>query len=192
MNRPLSISSPPWTDSQLADAISESTNWRSVMLLLGFGDRARSAGAIRVVRRRAVALNLDFSHFRGKRRWSDSELREAVAECHSWTEVIDRLGLSSASGNVQPHVKSHTIRLGLDTDHLNAISHVRRQPADDIPFPATLPLESRHLRTAAPATAAAWFTMRGCVVSFPAEPAVYDLLVDTASGLMRVQVKSTT
>jgi PD-(D/E)XK nuclease superfamily protein len=33
---------------------------------------------------------------------------------------------------------------------------------------------------------------RGCAVSFPAEPTVYDLLVDTPEGLMRVQVKSTT
>jgi hypothetical protein len=33
---------------------------------------------------------------------------------------------------------------------------------------------------------------RGCTVSFPAEPIVYDLLVDTPEGLMRVQVKSTT
>jgi hypothetical protein len=33
---------------------------------------------------------------------------------------------------------------------------------------------------------------RGCAVSFPAEPAVYDLLVDTSEGISRVQVKTTT
>jgi len=40
--------------------------------------------------------------------------------------------------------------------------------------------------------AAAWFALRGCAVSFPAEPTVYDLLADTPQGIMRVQVKSTT
>jgi hypothetical protein len=192
MNRPISIPPPPWTDAGLAEAIGQSTNWRTVMRLLGFGERARSAGAIRIVRRRAEELELDYSHFRGKRRWSDHDLRLAVAECRSWQEVIDRLGLASSGGNVQPHVKSHTIRLGLDTDHLNAVSHAGRQPSEAVPPLCSLPVERKYLRTAAPVTAAAWFMVRGCTVSFPAEPAVYDLLVDTPEGLMRVQVKSTT
>lgn len=192
MNRPIAITQPPWTDDQLADAVRVSTNWRSVMRLLGFGERSKSAGAVRIVRRRAAELNLDWSHFRGKRRWSDAQLEQAVAECHNWEEVIARLGLSTASGNVQPHIKSHTIRLGLDIDHLKAVSHVGRQPPEAVPRVSALLPEPRHLRVAAPATAAAWFMHRGCTVSFPAEPAVYDLLVDTPEGLMRVQVKSTT
>lgn len=192
MNRPTSIPQPPWTDGQLAEAITKSTNWRSVMLLLGFGERARSAGAVRIVRRRAAELNLDFSHFRGKRRWADDDLRRAVAGCQSWEEVINQLGLSTASGNVQPHIKSHAVRLGLDTDHLRAVSHVGRQPPEAVPLVSTLRMEPRHLRVAAPVTAAAWFMLRGCAVSFPAEPTVYDLLVDTPERLMRVQVKSTT
>jgi Domain of unknown function (DUF6457) len=141
------------------------------MLQLGFGDRSRSAGAIRIVRRRADELNLDWSHFRGKRRWSDDDLRRAVATCHSWEELVTRLGLSTASGNVQPHIKSHTVRLGLDTDHLNAVSHVGRQPPEAVPQISALRMERKHLRVAAP---------------------VYDLLVDAPEGLMRVQVKSTT
>lgn len=192
MNRPISIAQPTWTDDQLADAIRASTNWRSVMLLLGFGERSKSAGAIRIVRRRAAELKLDSSHFRGKRRWSDAQLKQAVTECRTWEEVLVRLGLSITSRNMQPHIKSHTIRLGLDTNHLNAVRHAGRQPPEAAPFVSTLPAEPRHLRVAAPVTAAAWFMHRGCTVSFPAEPAVYDLLVDTPQGLMRVQVKSTT
>jgi PD-(D/E)XK endonuclease len=34
--------------------------------------------------------------------------------------------------------------------------------------------------------------LRGCAVSFPAEPTIYDLLADTPQGIMRVQVKTTT
>jgi PD-(D/E)XK endonuclease len=120
------------------------------------------------------------------------DLRRAVATCHSWEELVTRLGLSTASGNVQPHVKSHTVRLGLDTDHLNAVSHVGRQPPEAVPQISALRMERKHLRVAAPVRAAAWFMLRGCAVSFPAEPTVYDLLVDAPEGLMRVQVKSTT
>jgi hypothetical protein len=162
------------------------------MLLLGFGERARSAGTVRIVRRRAAELNLDFSHFRGKRRWSDDDLRQAVAECRSWEEVMARLGLSIAGRNVHPHVKSHTVRLGLDTDHLNAVNHAGRQPPEAVPLVSALRIEPKYLRVAAPVMAAAWFMIRGCAVSFPAEPTVYDLLADTPQGIMRVQVKSTT
>jgi hypothetical protein len=192
MNRPVSTLYPLWTDSQLSDAIKASANWRSVMLLLGFGERSRSASAIRIVRRRAGELDLDCSHFRGRRRWSDAQLRQAVVECRSWDEVLSRLGLSTKSGNAQPHIKSHTVRLGLDTDHLKAVNHLGRQPPEAVPLVSTLRIEPKHLRVAAPVTAAAWFMLRGCAVSFPAEPTVYDLLADTPQGIMRVQVKSTT
>src|ERR1700761_5156936 len=158
---------PVWTDRQLTEAIASSTNWRSVMRRLGFGDRSGSAGAIRIVRRRAVALDLDWSHFRGKRRWSDEQLRQAVTESGSWDEVITRIGLATGSGNVQPHVKSPPIRLGLDTSHLNAITHTGRQPPEEVPRIASADTDRKHLRTAGPVTAAAWFMLRGCAVSFP-------------------------
>lgn len=192
MGRPISIPQPPWTDDQLAEAIRKSTNWRGVLLLLGFGERSKSSGAAGIVRRRAAELNLDWSHFRGKRRWSDAQLKQAVAESKSWNEVILRLGLSLDSGNVAPHIKSHTVRLGLDTEHLKAVRHTQRQPPDAVPEVAVLPTERKQLRASAELIAAAWFTLRGCAVSIPATPALYDLLVDTPGGLKRVQVKSTT
>src|SRR5690348_14317388 len=68
-------------------------------------------------------LNLDWSHFRGKRRWSGAQLRQAVIECRSWEEVLTRLGLSSKGGDGQPRIKSRTVRLGLDTSHLNRLAH---------------------------------------------------------------------
>ena len=192
MNRPTLIPQPPWTDAQLAEAITTSTNWRSVMLLLGFGDRSQSAGAVRIVRRRAAELNLDWSHFRGKRRWSDAQLKQAVTECQSWEELLSRLGLSSKSGNVQPHIKSHAVRLGLDTSHLNRLSHTGRQPAEAPAQESDLKAQRRYLRVAAGTLAAAWFALRGCVVSFPIEPTAYDLLAGTPEGIRTVQVKTTT
>jgi hypothetical protein len=190
MNRPLS--QPPCTDAQLADAIKVSTNWRSVMRQLGFGDRSHSAGAIRIVRRRATELDLDFSHFRGKRRWSDGQLRQAVAKSHSWTELLSKLGLSADGGRAQLHVKSHTVRLGLDISHLGRLSHNGRQPADAPALEADLQAQAKYLRVAAGTLAATWFALRGCAVSFPIEPAEYDLLAHSPRGLEKVQVKTTT
>jgi hypothetical protein len=161
------------------------------MLLLGFGERSRSAGAIRIVRRRATELNLDSSHFRGKRRWSDAQLRQAVAESQSWQEVLSRLGLSTGNGTT-PHVKSHAVRLDLDISHLDRLSHDGRLPSEPPAQASELKAELKFLRVAAGTLAAAWFMLRGCAVSFPAEPTVYDLLADAPQGLMRVQVKTTT
>lgn len=191
MNRPISIPQPPWTDAQLAEAIRESTNWRSVMLLLGFGERSRSAGAIRIVRRRATELDLDASHFRGKRRWSDAQLRQAVAESQSWQEVLSRLGLSTGNGTT-PHVKSHAVRLDLNTSHLDRLSHDGRLPSEPPAQVTDLKAQLKYLRVAAGTIAAAWFALRGCAVSLPIEPTEFDLLARTPGGISRVQVKTTT
>jgi len=161
------------------------------MLQLGFGERSKSAGTIRVVRRRAAELNLDWSHFRGKRQWSDTQLKQAVSESRSWEELLSRLGLSTKGGGV-PHIKAHVVRLGLDTSHLNRVSHNGRQPAEPPAQASALQAQLKYLRVAAGTLAAAWFMIRGCAVSFPAEPARYDLLVDTPQGIKRVQVKTTT
>jgi hypothetical protein len=192
MSSPISDPQPDWTSTQLAAAVKSSTNWRSVMRQLGFGERSDSAGAIRVVRRRAAELNLDSSHFRGKRRWSDTQLKEAVGGSRSWEEVVRRLGLSIASGNVQSHIKSHTVRLGLDTAHLYRVSHTGRMPPEASPDVSGLLAQLKCLRVAAGTLAATWFALRGCTVSLPIEPAEYDLLVSAPGGISKVQVKSTT
>ena len=137
MNKPLSHPLT-WSDVQLTEAIHTSTNWHSVMRMLGYGERSKSAGAIRIVRRRAAELDLDTSHFRGKRRWTDPQLRQAVTEAHSWEEVLTTLGLSTRGGSMQPHIKAHTIRLGLDTAHLNRLSHRGPGPSQAPPEMAEL------------------------------------------------------
>jgi hypothetical protein len=172
-----------WTDEQLTDAVAASTSWRGVMRQLGLN--TTSAGAIRIVRRHSVQLSLDTSHFRGKRRWSDSQLERAVTRSHSWDEVLVALGLSANSGNIRPHLKGHAVRLGLDMSHLS--SGVRVEPS---PCAVTPALE--HLRDAGPAIAAGWFTLGGCSVLFPVEPTTYDLVASMPDGLRRVQVKTTT
>lgn len=172
-----------WSDEQLANAIRASANWRAVARQLGV--KSTSAGAIRIVRRRAAELALDTSHFRGMRRWSDARLRSVISSASTWDEVLTALGLSARSGNARPFIKSHAIRLGLDCSHL--VSHAPPQPE----HPALRP-DRQHLREAGPVIAATWFALCGCAVSFPVEPATFDLLVSTGDGIKRVQVKTTT
>jgi PD-(D/E)XK endonuclease len=179
----MNAASRTWRDEQLARAVQVSTSWRGVMRELGLS--ATSAGSIRTVRRHAIRLGLDVSHFRGKRRWSDAELAAAVATARSWDEVIEALGLSTASGTARTHVKGHAVRLGVDVRHL-------RPRAAVVPTPPRIDPDLAHLRAAGPSIAAAWFALCGCDVLFPIEPAVYDLVVSMPDGLRRIQVKTTT
>jgi hypothetical protein len=155
------------------------------------GLNATSASQIRLVRRHAERLNLDASHFRGKRRWSDAQLRQAVIEGRSWQEVISRLGLTTGYG-ATTHIKSHTVRLGLDTSHLSRLSHTGRLPSEPPAQASDLKAQLKYLRVGAGTLAATWFALRGCAVSLPIEPTRYDLLAQTPEGIRRVQVKTTT
>lgn len=149
------------------------------------GLNATSAGAIRIVRRHVVRLGLDTSHFRGKRRWSDAQLRRAVSESQSWDEVLEALGLAVNGGGMRTHVKSHAIRLALETGHLEAGVLALGEPRPPKP-------DVKHLREAGTSIAAAWFTLCGSSVLFPIEPAIYDLVVSIQDRLSRIQVKTTT
>ena len=182
MARP-SKSERTWSDAQLKDAVAVSANWRDVMRALGLN--ANSAGAIRIVRRHTVILGLDTSHFRGKRRWSDAQLRRAVIEAQSWDELLTTLGLVSYNGDARIRVKAHAMRLGLGLSHLeNSLAKA--------PGRAEVKPDLRYLRDAATCIAASWFSLCGFNVAIPLEPAVYDLLVTTPEGIKRVQVKTTT
>lgn len=172
-----------WSDAQLKNAVNVSGSWRGVLRELGLN--ATSAGAIRIVRRHAVRLGLDTSHFRGKRTWSDAQLVQAVSQSTSWDEVLAALGLSANSGNVRIHVKGHAVRVGLDISHLSLGVPLEPQSREVAP-------DLRHLREAGTSIAAAWFALCGCSALFPVEPAAYDLVVAMPEGLSRVQVKTTT
>jgi hypothetical protein len=172
-----------WSDAQLTDAVAGSSNWRNVMRILGLN--ASSAGAIRIVRRDVDRLGLDTSHFRGKRIWSDSQLRRAVMDSLSWDELLSTLGLAPGGGDGRIRVKAHAMRLGLDLSHLE-------NPAGNSVGAAEAKTDLRYLRDAATSLAAAWFSLRGSSVAIPAEPTLYDLLVVMPEGIKRVQVKTTT
>jgi hypothetical protein len=172
-----------WSDDQLKDAVVAARNWRDVMRALGL--RADSAGAIRIMKRHADRLGLDISHFRGKRIWSDAQLKRAVIDAQSWDELLATLGLAPRSGDGRIRVKAHAMRLGLSLAHLE-------DPTANSTGSAELKPDLRYLRDAAASIAASWFSLCGFNVAIPVEPTVYDLLVRMPEGIKRVQVKTTT
>jgi hypothetical protein len=182
MARP-SKSERTWSDTQLTDAVAASAIRRDVLRALGLN--ANSAGVVRIVKRHVVNLGLDTSHFRGKRTWSDAQLRRAVIDARSWDELLTALGLSPDSGNGRIRVKAHAMRLGLGLAHL-------QDPNLNSLGPAEVKPDLRYLRDAATSIAASWFSLCGFNVAIPLEPAVYDLLVSMPEGIRRVQVKTTT
>jgi hypothetical protein len=171
-----------WSDSQLTSAVAVARSWRGVMRELGLC--VTSAGSIRVVKLHAARLGLDTSHFSGQRRWSDAQLRRAVAYAYSWPELFRDLGLLG-SGDDRTRVKAHAARLGLDLRRLDG-------PDFDTASGPVFKPDIKHLREAGTAIATMWFLLCGYNVSIPLEPAVYDLLVSTQDGIRRVQVKTTT
>ncbi len=176
MSRPRS-----YTDQALSNAVAKSRSWRGVLRALDLS--ATSASAIRSVRQHANDLGLDYRHFTGQRRWTNDQLRGAVAQAVTWSDVVSTLDLRDETSKVA--LRGHAARLGIDTSHLEPA------PTKRPPWPIPAKPEPAHLQRSGALIAAAWFSLCGYDVSWPMEPARYDLLV-TWGGIQRVQVKTTT
>lgn len=172
-----------WTDEDLRQAVASETRWKGVTRALNLAP----SGYVRL-RRRANQLNLDVSHFTGKRRWSDYDLRRAVNESASWSEVLERLDLSDTS-ETRLYIKGHARRIDLNLARI-----VRRHPVARPDFEALAVSPSpERLRFAAESIATAWFTLGGYFVALPVEQCQFDLLVTLPGATaQRVQVKSST
>lgn len=104
-----------WTDDQLREAIASSTSFREAASRLG------SIESRKGVHLQARKLGLDTSHFahgrERKRRWTDDQLRSAVAASRSIAQTIRSVGLVPAGGNFA--IVTRRIRdLGLDVSHM--------------------------------------------------------------------------
>ncbi len=169
-----------YSDEQLADAIANSRSWRGVLRALAMPDN--SAGAARSARRRAHSLGLKSDHFTGQRRWTEAELAAAVAGSRTWSQVASTLGL--AGGSSASVLRGHALRMGLDTTHIfrgPPPESARRGPVPQI---SLLPRAGSML-------AAAWYETCGIPVSWPLEPAPFDLVALADDAPRRVQVKTT-
>ncbi len=108
----------PWTNEQLGNAVAASSSFADVIRALGL-DPAN--GIEDKVRRRIKALGLSTAHFtrrqgNGKARWTDDQLRAAIASARSYAQVLRALGLVAAGGNYR-QVQRRIDELKLDTTH---------------------------------------------------------------------------
>jgi hypothetical protein len=117
-----------WTDDELIRAVAASRSLRQVTRSL----RLSHGGAAYVtVRTRIEQLDLDISHFgvesarphaaagqvgRPRHRWTDDDLRGAVATAGSLNQVFELLGLS-VGGTQWLVLRARIDALGLPTDH---------------------------------------------------------------------------
>lgn len=186
-----------WNDDQLREAVASARTWNDVVKGVG---RRPSARATRTIQGHVLRLGIKFEHLPDippdvpplEDDWPARRdaLPAAVRESQSWAEVLRRLGCEY-SGSAYPAARRLAAELGLNTSHLPEVWNKRAVvPGAPLPFAAT-PSE-RQLRAAAIGDAISWFMHRGYVASIPVEPARYDLVVESDSGLKRVQVKSTT
>ena len=174
-----------YSDDQLKAAVEQAHSWRGVLRSLGLS--ATSAGSQRSVRRHADRLGLDYAHFTGQRRWTDSQLARAVANALCWAEVVSELGLANHGNNVTA-VRTHASRIGADTSHFTD----RRDRSGSDGVVRFGPPQAAHLRNAGPNLAAAWFLLCGMPVLWPLEPCRYDFVVQAHDTFHRIQVKTTT
>lgn len=108
-----------WTDEELAAAVAASSTLSEVHRRLGL-----RPGRYDAMRAHIARLGLDASHIpravvgdtRRGRRWTDDDLRRAVAEAQTTHDVIRRLGYTP-NGGLFRYVSAHIARLGLDTSH---------------------------------------------------------------------------
>ncbi len=133
-------------DDELRDLVRTSQTRSEVLGKLGLELRGAHFAKLK---RRIFALGIDTSHFarptvgpgqNRKRRWSDDELRHAVATSASYAQTIRALGLIAAGGNYD-QVQKRIRELALDTKHFtgggwNVGMHY--QPAPAVPLERVL------------------------------------------------------
>jgi hypothetical protein len=167
----------------LRTAVASTGSWRGVLRALG--RRPDNGRAGRRLRARCDRLGINYSHFGRSTRWTDAELRRCVPAATTWAQVITELGYAVDSGSARDTLRAHCARLEIDAGHLDGPAAAAESPLVDG--------RRLHLASAGALIVAAAFALDGLRVSWPLEPAPYDLLVETREGGMRrVQVKTTT
>jgi hypothetical protein len=191
-----------WTDEQLRIAVHNAKTWAEVSRRLNLPARGKTTLRLRG---HAARLGLDTSHIPVRTQVAAitspspepyerlavdiEELREAVIASRSWSQVAERLRVSRTGRNYA-NLKALAARAEIDVSGLYGQAW-GRAPLEPLPVPFSKPFDPALLYQMGTAVATAWFIGRGYMVSVPAEPAAYDLVVESDLGLQRVQVKTT-
>jgi transposase-like protein len=110
--------SRPWTENALRAAVAANRTYPDILAALGVElSNATYHLVLRDIRRLQIPRDhLERSRSRGKRRWSEEQLRSAVAASRSIAAVLRELGLVPAGGNYDL-VQATIAELHLDTMH---------------------------------------------------------------------------
>src|SRR5436190_8650901 len=94
---------PRYSEADARSSIEAARNWREVLEALGYEYHGKT---IQTVRKWAERWQISTEHLSdrrglrtGPRRYSDAELRTAIAESRSWAETLRRLGYCPTGGN---------------------------------------------------------------------------------------------
>ena len=120
-----------------------------------------------------------------KRTYTDDQLRAAIAGATTWADVLVQLGRGRRQNATW--LKVQAARLNIDVSHFDYVR--TKTPVTALTTSFSRPRSPG--RRAGLSAAATWFLERGYNVSIPLEPASYDLVTESDTGLKRVQVKTT-
>lgn len=123
----------PWkprvAKSEVRAALEEAESWRQVLDALGYGYHGKN---IATVRKWAARWGISTDHLtdnRGGRwghvRYSEDELKSAIAASFSWAETLRRLGYCPTGGNWKT-VQKRASALGIPTDHFDPYATSRQ------------------------------------------------------------------
>ena len=133
----------PFDDDELRAIVPACTSYFMVVDRLGL--ERTDANATRV-QRRVTRLGISTAHFLRRRgnlarsaRWSDDDLRAAVAASHGYAATLRALGLIPAGGNYD-RLQRRIFELGIDTSHFRGKAWNRglSQPRSSRPLQAVL------------------------------------------------------
>jgi hypothetical protein len=130
-------SATSWSERELRVAMEGAPNLAAVLDRLGVTQQSKH---FKRLRRRIVELGLksEFTGYTRKpRRWSDDELRLAVASSHGYASTLRQLGLVPAGGNYDL-LKKRIRELRLDTSHFLG---TRWSAGKAVSYRAPLPLD---------------------------------------------------
>jgi len=107
-----------WSDTELTRAVAASSSWRGLIRALGLPET--SPKMILHIRQDITRLDLSTSHFTVRNTWSEGQLKRAIANAHSWSDLLPALGLQPDSDDGRMRVKANALRLGLDVSRLES------------------------------------------------------------------------
>ena len=129
---------PHYGEAAARAAIKEAASWHDVLRALDYAYHGKN---INTVRRWAQRWGISVNHFpdqrgrsasdqgRRRSRYTDEELRRAVAASRSWAETLRRLGYCPTGGNWKT-LKKRTGALAIPTDHFDPYAASRERRRD--------------------------------------------------------------